>query len=119
LQKVYKQAEVAYQGPLLTCAERVSNNVIKVYSDFSPLSINGPDNKVQGFAISEDNLKYHWVEGELHPNYVLLQVKNADKIAYVSYAWQSNPTRANLTNSQLLPAYPAKLVLTNSCESIN
>jgi sialate O-acetylesterase len=117
LQKVYKRADVAYQGPLLTCAERVSDNEIKVHSEFSPLATSGPDNKVQGFAISEDNLKYQWVDGELHPSYVLLQVENSNNVAYISYAWQSNPTRANLSNSHKLPAYPAKLRLTSSCKN--
>tara|TARA_R110002167_G_C12676972_1_gene651188 strand:+ start:155 stop:2152 length:1998 start_codon:yes stop_codon:yes gene_type:complete len=117
LQKVYKQSDVAYQGPLLSCAERVSDNEIKVHSEFSPLATSGPDNKVQGFAISGDNLKYHWVEGELHPSYVSLQVKNANNVAYVSYAWQSNPTRANLSNSHKLPAYPVKLTVTSNCKN--
>ena len=119
LQTVYNRPNFDYQGPLLTCAERVSNKVIKVHSDFSPLAISGPDIKVQGFAISEDNLNYHWVEGELHPNYVLLKVKNADKVAYVNYAWQSNPTRANLSNHHKLPAFPAKLAVTPNCKNAN
>jgi sialate O-acetylesterase len=117
LQKVYNRPDVAYQGPLLTCAERVSDNAIKVHSEFFPLAISDSDNKVQGFAISEDNLKYYWVEGQLHLSYVLLQVKNSNKIAHVSYAWQSNPTRANLSNSQKLPAYPAKLAVKQRCEN--
>ena len=119
LQKVYNQLNVAYQGPLLMCAERVSNTAIKVHSKFFPLMISGPDNKVQGFAISEDNLNYHWVEGELHAKHVLLHVKNANNISYISYAWQSNPARANLSNSQQLPAYPAKLAVTTRCEHGN
>ncbi|WP_339724383.1 sialate O-acetylesterase [uncultured Paraglaciecola sp.] len=120
----YNQANVVYQGPLLTCAERVSDNAIKVHSALSPsvflpLAISGPDHKVQGFAISNDNLNYHWVEGDLQQNYVLLKVENANKITHVSYAWQSNPARANLSNSHKLPAYPAKLTVSSSCQNTN
>ena len=119
LQTVYNQADMAYRGPVLNCAERVSENKIKVHSEFSPLSISGPDHKVQGFAVSENNLNYHWVEGELHLSYVLLEVENANKIKHVSYAWQSNPARSNLSNSHTLPAYPTKLSVSPSCQNAN
>ncbi|MEP1444555.1 MAG: sialate O-acetylesterase [Paraglaciecola sp.] len=118
LQKVYNKPSFSYQGPELTCAERVDKHQIKIHSKFSPLAINGPDAKVQGFAISADNANYRWVEGELHPTFIILKVKEANKFVSVSYAWQSNPTRANLSNNQGLPAYPAKLVINDHCEMV-
>ncbi|MBU3005433.1 sialate O-acetylesterase [Paraglaciecola arctica] len=116
LQKVYNKPDFSYQGPVLTCAERVSGHEIKIHSEFSPLAITGQDTKVQGFSISEDNANYRWIEGELHPTSIVLKVKEANKLVSVSYAWQSNPTRANLSNSQGLPAYPAKLPIKDHCE---
>lgn len=115
LNKVYNKPSFAYQGPILTCAQTVSDNKIEVHSKFYPLAITGPDNKVQGFAISENGSHYRWVEGELTPTSIILNVKDAHKIATVSYGWQSNPTRANLSNDKRLPAYPAKLPVKSRC----
>lgn len=116
LKEVYKKTGFSYQGPVLICAERVSEFEIKVHSKFYPLALSGPDNKVQGFAVSENNTDYHWVEGELKPTSIILKVKDANEVNTISYAWQSNPTRANLTNENRLPAYPAKLTVENQCE---
>lgn len=117
LKNVYKTPDFSYQGPVLTCAERINENEIKVHSKFYPLAISGPDNKVHGFAISENNTDYHWVEGELKPTSIILKVEDANEVNTISYAWQSNPTRANLTSENRLPAYPAKLPVKHRCNT--
>ncbi|NDV90493.1 hypothetical protein GTH32_04680 [Alteromonas sp. 345S023] len=117
LKEVYNKPGFSYQGPVLTCAERVSDFEIRVHSESSQLELSNPDDKVQGFAISENDIDYQWVEGELEPTSIILHVKDANKIKTITYAWQSNPNRANLTNNNRLPAYPAKLPVKHRCNT--
>lgn len=117
LKNVYEKANFSFQGPVLTCAERINEYEIKVHSKFYPLAISGSETKVQGFAISNNNTDYHWVEGELKPTFIILKVEDANEVNTISYAWQSNPLRANLTNENRLPAYPAKLPVKHRCNT--
>lgn len=117
LNTVYKHPDAYYRGPLLTCAEKLGEHEIIVHSIFTPLITKGEGKTVHGFAVSENGDRYRWVEGKLQPNAVVLEVEHADTIKYISYAWQSNPSRANLYNDKGLPAYPANLSVNDKCKT--
>ena len=65
----------------------------------------------QGFALAGDDGVFHWAEARFirSLNRVELFSNEVQVPRIVSYAWQDNPVRANVTNSAGLPAAPFKI----------
>ena len=53
---------------------------------------------LQGFAVTEDNLTWHWADAEIQGDEVVLSSPNAPNPVAARYAWGSRPTWANLFN---------------------
>jgi len=65
----------------------------------------------QGFALAGDDGVFHWAESRFirSLNRVELFSNEVQVPRIVSYGWQDNPVRANVTNSAGLPAAPFKI----------
>lgn len=61
---------------------------------------------VQGFAIAGADGVFHWADGTVEADSVLLHSAAVPEPVHVRYAWAMNPAAANLTNSPGLPAPP-------------
>ena len=74
----------------------------------SPLEINRPSSKLQGFALCGKDGKWLWADAEIKGDTVIVSNPELSAPIKVRYAWQDNPT-ANLTNRSGLPAFPFTL----------
>jgi sialate O-acetylesterase len=59
---------------------------------------------IQGFAITEDNVTWHWADAQIDGNDILLSSASAPNPIAARYAWGNRPTWANLVNGAGLAA---------------
>ncbi|MEH6679215.1 MAG: sialate O-acetylesterase [Sediminicola sp.] len=97
--------DVVHRGPTFILQE-LKGNSLKIHFDLfgSELVVKG--NSPQGFSIAGEDGKFYWAEGEVDGNTVLLRSEEVPRPVFVRYAWADNPDRANLFNTEGLPAVP-------------
>ncbi len=63
-------------------------------------------NAVSGFALAGEDGVWHWAEGRIEADAVVVESPQVSQPVAVRYAWADNPDRANLYNAEGLPAIP-------------
>lgn len=105
--KAYKE-NIIYSGPMFKSA-KLEGDILKITFDYAQNGLKTPENKlVKGFAVSDKNGKWSWVEAKIIGNEIHIETGHAPSskiITRVQYAWQSNP-ECNLYNIEGLPAVP-------------
>ncbi len=61
---------------------------------------------LRGFAIAGSNQKFRWAQAEIDGDHIIVWDKKITKPQAVRYAWDDNPSWANLVNDAGLPATP-------------
>lgn len=105
LKLAYKKP-VAYAGPHFDSL-KVNTNAITVYfsSVEDGLKLKEGD-KVKGFQLAGEDKVFYWAEGRITgKNTVKVISDKVVKPVALRYAWEDNPSDANLSNG-LFPAYP-------------
>jgi sialate O-acetylesterase len=101
---VYGQ-NIPYAGPLYASYDIEGSNVRIHYRTGTADGLSTMDgNDIQGFAITEDNLTWHWADATIDGTDVLLSSPDAPSPVGARYAWANRPTWANLTNGAGLGA---------------
>jgi len=96
--------DLIYSGPIYR-DHVIENGAIRIHFDHvgSGLSIRG-DVGLGGFAISGADYNYVWANAMIDQESVLVSHPDIVSPKAVRYAWADNPSRANLVNSEGLPA---------------
>ena len=104
LGKVYKQSG-EYSGPLYD-SMRVGGNEVRLRFSHvgSGLEARG-GGALEGFAIAGADRKFHWAEGHIEGDAVVVSSSLVPDPVAVRYAWSDSPT-CNLFNKDGLPASP-------------
>lgn len=103
---VYQLPAFAY-GPTLA-SYKVNNKAILIYFNNTVNGLKTKDNKAPGnFQIAGDDKKFHWATAEIiDEKTIKVSSENVPNPVAVRYAWEDNPSEANLINSTNLPAFP-------------
>jgi sialate O-acetylesterase len=100
---VYGQ-KVEYYGPVYQSMKVDADNVRVSFTHVGQgLAFKNGD-KLQGFAIAGEDKKFHWAEGTIDGDTVVLQCKEVPRPVAVRYAWSATHPWANLFNKDGLPA---------------
>jgi len=94
-----------YSGPLYSSME-IEGSTIRIHyrndtDDGLTAQGGGP---IQGFAITGDNVTWHWADAVVDGNDVVLSSASVASPAAARYAWANRPTWANLVNAAGFPA---------------
>jgi len=96
---VYGQS-FTYSGPLYSSMEIEGGSTIRIH--YRAGTSGGLDSRdggaIQGFAITEDNVTWHWADAVVDGSDILLTSASAPNPIAARYAWGSRPTWANLVN---------------------
>jgi sialate O-acetylesterase len=97
--------DMIYSGPLFKTSE-VKENMMRVTFDQSGAGLKSRDGgPLKRFEIAGADKVWHWADAEIDgADSVLVSSPQVREPAAVRYAWASNPTGANLINSDGLPA---------------
>lgn len=97
-----------YKGPTFLNQEVDHNSIIITFENVDTgLQVDNKFGYVFGFTIAGNDKKYKWAKAEIiAKNKVRVWHHGIANPISVRYAWQDNPDPANLTNGNLLPAFP-------------
>lgn len=113
LQQVYEKPVVGF-GPTAQSA-RLDGSVVRVTFDHVGDGLAWKHGeKLQGFALAGADGKWHWAEGVIEGNEVLVSSPAVSQPAKVKYALSQSRLWANLFNKNGLPAVPFQLTLSSS-----
>lgn len=97
--------DLIYSGPLFKSSE-VRGDAIRVSFDHAGTGLKSRDGgALKRFEIAGADRKWHWADAKIDgTDAVLVNSAEVKQPIAVRYAWASNPTGANLVNSDGLPA---------------
>ncbi|MFN2428083.1 MAG: sialate O-acetylesterase [Candidatus Binatia bacterium] len=97
--------DIAYAGPMYSSME-IEGAMIRIhYRAGTAVDLDTRDAAdVQGFAITGDNVTWHWADAAIDGQDVLLSSVNVPSPIAARYAWANRPTWANLVNGAGLAA---------------
>jgi sialate O-acetylesterase len=93
-----------YSGPLFGGAQEEENKV-RVTFRFAEGMKTSDGGAPKGFAVAGEDKVFHWANGEIQGDHVVLECKEVPKPIAIRYAWADNP-ECNLVNGAGLPASP-------------
>jgi sialate O-acetylesterase len=95
-----------YSGPIYSSMAIEGGSTIRIhYRTNTATGLTTQDGgPVQGFAITEDNVTWHWADAVIDGTDVLLSSASAPNPIAARYAWGNRPTWANLVNGSGMAA---------------
>ena len=104
-EKLVYHLPVSAQAPRYKSFEIKGNEVI-VETGESAIDVLKHD-KITGFQIAGADRKFYWANAELlNPNEIRVFSEKVKQPVAVRYAWEDNPTGANVYNANGLPLFP-------------
>ena len=106
LQKTYGK-KIPAEGPRLKGQEFQGNQIILEFESIGSGLMTGRLGKLNAFAITGKNRKWHWAKAEIKGNIIIVSAEKVPKPVAVRYAWAMNPSQRNLLyNKEGFPASP-------------
>ncbi|MGY3091304.1 sialate O-acetylesterase [Hymenobacter sp. UYAg731] len=101
----YGEANVVAAGPLFQTMKTAGNRVTLSFASTGGglVAKGGP---LAGFVVAGPDHKFVWAQARIEGNKVVVWSDQVAQPVAVRYAWADNPTTANLTNREGLPASP-------------
>jgi len=108
LADVYYQHQVIYLSPSYDSHTIKDNAVfIKLKNEYNGLKTTDKFGYIFGFSIAGDDQIFRWAKAEIiDKNIIKVWSDKVKSPKVVRYAWQNNPSPANLFNSHDFPALP-------------
>jgi len=103
LAKTYDK-DIVHSGPLYKDFKKTGNSIEVTFNAVGSGLKSRDGKKLQRFEIAGNDKKWHWADAEIvGKDTVRVSSPEVKKPVAVRYAWASNPTGANLVNSEGLP----------------
>ncbi|MEE2680873.1 MAG: sialate O-acetylesterase [Planctomycetota bacterium] len=114
LHDVYNDETAVPSGPIALDARRSGPSVVVNFTECADsLAVAGGLENLDGFALAGSDGRFFWANATIDgKNQVVVRSNQVREPRIVSYGWQDNPVRANLVNSEMLPACPFRLEIT-------
>jgi sialate O-acetylesterase len=96
---------LVYAGPKYK-SMKVENGKIRLEFDLQGSQLMAKDGELQEFAIAGADQKFYWAQAKIDGNSIIVWSEKVTDPVAVRYAWANNPIKANLYNSEGLPASP-------------
>ncbi len=99
--------DIACSGPRFRKAE-IEGPMVRV--EFA--NVDGglkAEGNIEGFALAGEDRKFHWASAVIRGSEVEVYCPQVPKPVSIRYAWQDDPSRANLRDAAGLPAEPFRL----------
>jgi len=97
---------IPYSGPLYASMAIEGSSIRISYRDKTADGLVAQGGPLQGFAITEDLVTWHWADAQIEVDEVVVSSAQAPNPIAVRYAWANRPTWANLFNGAGLTAVP-------------
>jgi sialate O-acetylesterase len=94
--------KVEYSGPVYRSMKREGDAIRLTFTHANGMTSKG---KLEGFAVAGADRKWHWADGRIDGNTVVVRSSEVPEPVAVRYAWGHNPA-ATLYNGAGLPAVP-------------
>jgi sialate O-acetylesterase len=105
--KVAYDRDVVHSGPVFESAAFGGQEVTLTFSDIgSGLTAMHKDGTLNGFSVAGPDQVFHWAQGRIVGDKVIVHSPEVEEPVAVRYAWADNPHHANLYNQEGLPALP-------------
>jgi sialate O-acetylesterase len=96
--------KIPFAGPTLVSAKEIPGALkLKFKNTDGGLVVKGDE--LGEFSVAGKNHKWHWAEGKIEGDSIIVSSKDVPEPVAARYAWQANP-RATLFNAAGLPAAP-------------
>jgi sialate O-acetylesterase len=102
----YGNKKVVSSGPTYQSMKIVGNKIEIAFTDCGSGLTTNNDKELDCFAIAGADKKFSWAKAEIKGNRIIVWDESVVNPAIVRYAWADNPTGANLSNKEGLPASP-------------
>ncbi len=96
--------DVVVSGPLYEAVTFDNQKAVVEFKHIADGLKSRDGEALKRFEIAGEDRKWHWAQAEIVNNQVVVTCKDVPRPVAVRYAWASNPTGANLVNSEGLPA---------------
>jgi sialate O-acetylesterase len=96
--------KVPFAGPTFVSVKKIPGALkLKFKNADGGLVVNG--DKLEEFSVAGKDRQWHWAEGKIEGDTIIVSSKDVSKPVAARYAWQANP-HATLYNAADLPAAP-------------
>jgi sialate O-acetylesterase len=102
---VYGQ-DIVYSGPIYSSISVEGSSIRIRFRAGTAEGLNAVGGPLSGFAVTGDNVTWHWADAVIDGNEVVLSSASVPAPVAARYAWASRPTFANLFNGAALAAAP-------------
>jgi sialate O-acetylesterase len=101
---IYKQP-IEYSGPLYESMQTQGSEIRVRFSHVGSGLEGRNGGELRGFAVAGADRKFHWAEGRIDGDTVIVSSRDVPRPVAVRYAWADSP-QCNLFNKDGLPASP-------------
>ncbi|QDH79179.1 sialate O-acetylesterase [Echinicola soli] len=105
----YGEKDGPFSGPSLERG-KVQEEVIELTFETAGSRLETSDGRApKGFAVAGEDGDFHWADARIEGEKVILSSPMVKSPKTARYAWADNPERANLVNTEGLPASPFEI----------
>ncbi len=103
--KLAYEESLVYAGPQYKSMS-VEGNKIRLEFELQGSQLEAKETELQEFAIAGADKKFYWAKAKIDGNSIVVWSDEVPNPVAVRYAWANNPIKANLYNTEGLPASP-------------
>lgn len=103
--KLAYEEDLIFAGPRYK-SMKVEGKKVRLEFDLQGSALLAKDGELQEFAIAGADQKFYWAKAKIEGNSIVVWSKKVNNPVAVRYAWANNPIKANLYNTEGLPASP-------------
>ncbi|MBN2766011.1 MAG: sialate O-acetylesterase [Paludibacteraceae bacterium] len=106
----YGESKIRSAGPVFKSLKVKGNKLIISFKN-AEAGLKSGGEELQEFAVAGADAKFVWAKARIEGNKVIVSALQVQNPVYVRYAWADNPHRANLRNTEGLPAAPFRATI--------
>lgn len=106
----YGESKIQSAGPVFKSLKVKGNKLIISFKN-AEAGLKSDGEELHEFAVAGADAKFVWAKARIEGNKVIVSALQVQNPVYVRYAWADNPHRANLRNTEGLPAAPFRATI--------
>lgn len=106
----YHESKIRSAGPVFKSLKVKGNEMIITFKN-AENGLKSGGEELHEFAVAGADAKFVWAKARIEGNKVIVSASEVQNPVSVRYAWADNPHRANLRNTEGLPAAPFRATI--------
>lgn len=103
---VYGEKKIDASGPIPNHSKFKTDKVVISFKNVGSGLMIRNGNDLKGFSISNDGVNFAWAKAKIKGNTIVVWKDKISNPTVVRYAWDNNPSNANLYSKEGLPSTP-------------